>query len=43
MPTPEEVRDIDVKWYNDIMTVLDYLDWVREDGNDLLRVINRYG
>lgn len=43
IPTLEEVRDIDVRWYNDIMSVLDYLEWVRDDGSDLLRAINHYG
>lgn len=43
IPTVDEIRNIDVRWYNDIMSVLNYLEWIRADGSELPKVISING
>lgn len=31
IPSREEVENIEVDWFNDIMMVLDYLNWLRNE------------
>ena len=37
MPSLDEVMNIDPEWESDVIMVLNYLDWIRQEGREVPR------